>query len=100
MRVQEDGSEWLVTWAFRIDEAQASRAGYGSGTRIDKPLTVDSSFRGCPYCEADGFVQCGGCRRISCWFQGSDEWRCGWPGCGVTGAPTGTIENFDGGYGD
>jgi hypothetical protein len=97
IRIEEGRDAWLATWSFRVDESQFARSGYGRAAVVKSTLTLADSFRGCPYCEANSFVQCGGCRHLTCHRDGDREWRCGWPPCQVSGSPEGRISEFDSG---
>lgn len=93
MRIEErDPDEWFATWTFPIDEARASRAGYGDNTTIVGSLDIDYPFRGCPHCEANSFVACGVCFGISCWVHGARWWTCQW--CEAEGEPSGRLTTF------
>ena len=65
-----DGA-WHETWAFRIDAKRASAEGYGSQMLSGRVVT-DETYPGCPYCEAEGWVLCGSCGKLTC-AKGSVE---------------------------
>ena len=98
IRVEEGHGVWLATWTFPVDESKFARSGYGQDVRINSGLTLGNPFRGCPFCEANSFVQCGGCRHFTCYQDGNETWHCGWPPCRVSGRPEGAISSFDGGH--
>ena len=80
VRVQrmEDG-DWWRTWAFKINFQVARDEGYDRN-QIQGNLYATDEFPGCPHCGTHGFVQCGVCKKVTCW---TDETRmeCSW--CGV-----------------
>jgi hypothetical protein len=100
IRVEEGRGSWFATWTFPVDESQFARSGYGKAVRVKSGLDLADTFRGCPYCEANSFVQCGGCRHLTCHRDGARTWQCGWPPCQVLGRPGSVaISTFDGGFG-
>ena len=70
--------DWWRTWAFPISDRRAKNEGYDN-TPILGNMYATKDFPGCPYCGAKSFVQCGKCRKISCW-KGESSLPCNWCG--------------------
>ena len=84
IRVEKRENEWVRTWAFPIDEAVAKREGFDR-TKIQGALRAVDRYPGCPSCGDYDLVQCGGCKKISCYkingrYEGG-SFRCHW--CGI-----------------
>ncbi|MDR1149041.1 MAG: hypothetical protein LBK66_10460 [Spirochaetaceae bacterium] len=78
MRLEEQGGDWVRTWAFKLDEAAAKREGFDTETtRGTMRPTLD--YPGCPYCGGTSLNQCK-CGKIFCGKAG--EATCPW--CGTT----------------
>lgn len=79
VRIQkmEDG-DWWRTWAFKIRDHQARDEGYME-TQVMGNLNAVEEYPGCPYCGTKGFVQCGRCKKISCW-KNETSMVCPWCG--------------------
>jgi hypothetical protein len=58
---------------------------------VTGPFGFGPEYRGCPLCQASGYVKCGTCNRLSCW-PGSGLFTCGW--CGNQGVVNGEIESL------
>jgi hypothetical protein len=81
MRLEERGGDWVRTWAFKIDEAQARREGFNNeATR--GTMTPTPEYPGCPYCGLKPLIQCG-CGKVFCWNGHGSKATCPW--CGRTG---------------
>lgn len=96
MRVQQQGTDWIRTWAFPIQENVASQEGFDT-VRIQGSLNAIDEYPGCPYCETSGFFSCGVCKKLSC-YHGEEMVTCEW--CGNS-AQTSTVDEFEvkgGGY--
>ncbi len=79
VRIQRmNDGDWWRTWAFELQEATASREGYGN-TQVHGNLYCTKEYPGCPYCEADSFVRCGSCGNYSCWHN-EETVVCPWCG--------------------
>lgn len=92
MRTQKmsDG-DWWRTWAFPINEKKAHNEGYDI-TEVKGGLNPMEEYPGCPYCGTKGFVQCGRCRKLSC-YNGEEQIVCKW--CGNLMSNFVTSESFD-----
>jgi hypothetical protein len=96
MRVEKRGSDWVRTWAFKIDEARAKHEGYDT-VRINGSLDAAEGYPGCPYCGEAGFALCH-CGKMNCSSgfdvnsRGESELTCNW--CGATGTYSNS-DNFD-----
>lgn len=79
VRIQKMKDEdWWRTWAFKIKPNNAKSEGYDK-TPIQGNLNVTGEYPGCPYCGAVGFVQCGKCKKVSC-YNGETSLTCPWCG--------------------
>ena len=96
-RVQKmsDG-DWWRTWSFPLSDAQAKNEGYDK-TPIQGNLNATEDYPGCPHCGEYGFVQCGTCRKISC-YKGEATVTCDW--CGATSGVVTATSKFDVSGGD
>jgi len=82
IRIEKRNSDWVRTWAFKIDEAEARREGFDK-TTITGTLDKCHDYPGCPYCgEISGFVLCG-CGKLSCWNPGRKSIICYWCGMNI-----------------
>lgn len=79
VRVQKmsDG-DWWRTWAFKINEKKAQNEGYVSNA-IQGSLNKTEEYPGCPYCGSYDFVQCGKCKKLTC-YRGEAALTCLWCG--------------------
>lgn len=96
MRVQQQNSDWIRTWAFPIEEKTASKEGFDN-VSIQGSLQSTEDYPGCPYCKANDFFSCGKCERLNC-YHGEEITTCKW--CGNT-AQTSSVDKFEvkgGGY--
>lgn len=85
VRIQKmNDGDWWRTWAFKIKPHNAKSEGYDK-TPVQGNLYPTQEYPGCPYCRTNGFIQCGKCKKISCW-NGETSLDCPW--CGVR------MENF------
>ena len=79
VRVQRmEDRDWWRTWAFKISSQIASNEGYDQN-QIQGNLYATEEYPGCPHCGTDGFVQCGRCKKVSCWNQ-EKSLVCPWCG--------------------
>lgn len=97
VRIQKMNGDWYRTWAFKINEKNASDEGYDE-EQISGSLNATEEYPGCPYCGDDSFVLCG-CGKLGCYRNiNGDIYECPW--CGSRGRVTGA-SSFDisgGGY--
>ena len=80
-RIQKEGRNWLLTWAFDIDERIAAKEGFESQSTLKGSFITTDEYPGCPHCGARSFFTCGKCGKITCW-DCSDITTCAW--CGNT----------------
>lgn len=94
IRIQKmDDGDWWRTWAFKVDPEQAQREKFDQNT-IQGNLWYTDEFPGCPHCGAMSFVQCGTCKKISCFKGEEKEVPCLW--CGTLMQNITTVESkFD-----
>ena len=83
MRAEQRGDDWVITWAFPIDEQKAKREGF-TDNKISGSLKPVDGYPGCPHCGAmewflDTSYHCG---KMSCWDGGATTHTCPW--CGQT----------------
>lgn len=71
-----EDNDWYRTWAFPITPKRASREGYDR-TPVRGNLFITDDFPGCPHCGSNNFLQCGTCKKISCW-NGEEKMVCPW----------------------
>lgn len=71
-------NDWERTWAFEITPKIAKSEGFDKN-KVKGNLYATDDYPGCPYCGADGFVQCSKCKKISCW-DGEKNLTCAWCG--------------------
>jgi len=77
VRIQKmNDGDWWRTWAFKVKLEQAQSEGYDE-TQVKGTLKATEEYPGCPHCGAMGFVQCGQCKKISCW-HGEEAMVCPW----------------------
>lgn len=77
VRIEQRDNKWCMTWAFKIKEDVAKREGFEK-TRLSGDFCIAAGFPGCPYCGAQGFIQCV-CTKISC-YNGLEIAECAWCG--------------------
>ena len=85
IRVEKREGDWMMTWAFPIDEKKASSEGY-TNTQMTGSFCPTESFQGCPYCGTKEFLLCGNCGRVSCFHAGDQNASCQW--CNNSGTIT------------
>jgi len=73
---QMSDGDWYRTWAFPVSDALAHSEKYDQNS-IKGTLNYLEEYPGCPYCNTKGFVQCGKCKKISCW-NGENSIICPW----------------------
>ena len=78
-RIQKEGPNWRMTWAFKIDERIAQKEKFSSESTIKGSFIFDEEYPGCPHCGAQSFFTCGKCGKITCW-DGCDTATCAWCG--------------------
>jgi hypothetical protein len=82
IRIEERGTDWVRTWAFKIDEDKAKREGFDT-TKSSGTMHSLEEYPGCPYCGTYSLAQCS-CGRIFCWSKKTTgQTICPW--CGQTG---------------
>lgn len=86
MRIQKMGSDWVRTWAFKIDSERAYNEGYDKETTHGSFVPA-AEYPGCPYCGSDNLAQCS-CGKTFCFkkpeFQ-TKTIRLTCPWCGQVG---------------
>ncbi len=93
VRIQKmNDGDWWRTWAFKLNAEQAQSEGYDE-TQVQGNLNATNEYPGCPHCGTKGFVQCGQCKKISCW-NGESSLPCLWCGNNLTNMVTATSK-FD-----
>ncbi|MBQ8849517.1 MAG: hypothetical protein IJ011_04175 [Clostridia bacterium] len=93
VRIQKmDDGDWWRTWAFKLNTAQAQNEGYDE-TQVQGNLNETEEYPGCPHCGTHGFVQCGKCKKISCWKH-ETSMVCPWCGNNMSNIVTATSK-FD-----
>jgi len=93
VRVQKmNDGDWWRTWAFKIKPQHAKSEGYDK-TPVQGNLNPTEEYPGCPHCGSHGFVQCGTCKKISCW-NGETSMVCPWCGTNMDNIVTAT-EKFN-----
>jgi len=91
IRAEEKSRNFIsFTWAFPIADSSAKREGYDQ-TGLSGSVEFDNDYPGCPYCKEANFVQCGKCKKLTC-YAGDRTFTCAW--CGNQGEVT-TAESFD-----
>jgi hypothetical protein len=100
IRVEQQGNEWVSTWAFSIEENKAKREGFDKNTITGAFLPI-SGYPGCPYCRTFELLQCG-CGKMVCYNDaiknGSTSnsenisFKCPW--CGVLLQEIKIVESF------
>ena len=86
--------KWYCVWNFPISDARAQRENYSSQSVQGEVLIADE-YKGCPYCGARYFVQCGQCHKLSC-YKSTAECTCSWCDNHMTNITTGGL-NLKGG---
>lgn len=93
---EESRQQWIIDWAFALDETQARREGYDKSTAITGQFALDTSYPNCPYCEtAQSLFKCG-CGKIACWDSESRFVSCPW--CGEGGELGGAVSSMAAGH--
>lgn len=98
IRVQKFGSDWMRTWAFKIDASRAHNEGYDKES-VKGTFNATESYNGCPYCNSYGFVECP-CGKISCYKPEKKKKIRACPWCGESYGIV-EVDSFDlqgGGY--
>ena len=81
-RIEYIRNDWYRTWAFKINDSVAKNEGFDK-TPVQGSLDAIEGYEGCPYCHTFGFVQCGKCKKLTCW-NGETALTCGWCGHHMT----------------
>lgn len=81
IRVEKQESQWLMTWAFPLNEQKANSEGF-SKIMLSGNFEPDTKYPGCPYCGTKFFITCS-CGKISCYHEGDKIVTCHW--CGNSG---------------
>lgn len=81
IRMQKNGSNWNLTWAFPVDEKKAKSEGYDR-TDLKGTFIPAENYNGCPTCKAKAFMYCPRCSKITC-YHGESRATCAW--CGLSG---------------
>ena len=86
MRIQKMGSDWVRTWAFKIDSERAHNEGYDKET-TQGSFVPATEYPGCPYCGSVNLAQCS-CGKTFCFKKPEFQTRaikltCPW--CGQVG---------------
>ncbi|MDR1895297.1 MAG: hypothetical protein LBR10_00720 [Prevotellaceae bacterium] len=81
IRIEEQDSDWIRTWAFKTDLEKAHREGFDSEV-TSGAMQPSSDYPGCPYCGTMNIAQCI-CGNIFCGTPGKTTLTCPW--CGQTG---------------
>ena len=82
VRMEKINKDWFYNWAFEINPDVAKRENYNA-TTVKGNLIRDHEYPGCPFCQAQAFIICGNCGKLSC-NNGTDKlFKCGW--CGNEG---------------
>src|SRR5215510_4505669 len=89
IRIEQQGNDWVSTWAFSIDEDKAKREGFDK-TKITGAFCPIDGYPGCPYCGTYELLQCG-CGKMVCYNDAITKgktskaenmsFKCPW--CGV-----------------
>ncbi len=74
--------DWVRVWAFPMTERMLQHEGYEK-TSIRGSLNATPYYPGCPYCKTKGFVECGFCKKITCYHEESFL-ICAWCGKKLT----------------
>ncbi len=96
MRVQKADGDWIRTWAFPIKEGTASEEGFDK-VKITGSFHAADDYPGCPYCEGQGFIVCGVCKKISC-YHGEEISVCHWCGNSSRVTISDSLDVSGGGY--
>lgn len=85
--------QWIADWAFAVKETYASKEGYDRNTIIGT-FMFDTSYSGCPYCQAKSIYKCS-CGKVNCWDGQTNIVICSW--CAQTVTLGGQIEMLNAG---
>lgn len=80
IRTEKIDGIWVMNWAFKMTQSQASRENYLYNS-ISGIFDISTQYPGCPYCGASGFFQCPKCNSIICCNEGSTSANC--PKCRI-----------------
>jgi hypothetical protein len=90
IRIEQQETDWVRTWAFKINEAKAKKEGFEK-TKTTGSMTPTPEYPGCPYCGSMNLAQCS-CGKLFCWSSESTKAVCPW--CGQT-AEYQTVKTID-----
>lgn len=82
IRMEKRNNDWVMTWAFGIDEKKAVAEGY-TQVKMSGNFLAGQAFNGCPFCGNKRFTVCSQCGRLSCYDSKDSSVECAW--CGNTG---------------
>jgi transcription elongation factor Elf1 len=101
IRIEQRNTDWVRTWAFKVDSDKAKREGFDK-TKITSSMPVDDKYPGCPYCGSMEIAQCG-CGKLFCWHSKAEketlQKRAVCPWCGQEGDYS-TVEKLEFSGGD
>lgn len=80
IRTEKMDRTWVMTWTFRMTTHMAVNENYLHNS-IGGRIAFSNEYPGCPYCGAQGFYQCGNCKKIICDTGTESQVTC--PGCGA-----------------
>jgi len=82
IRIEQQGRDWVRTWAFKLDERKAEHEGYKADSKVSGSMNTTDEYPGCPWCGDYGFVRCA-CGKIGCSggivnSGACEEYTCPW----------------------
>ncbi len=88
---------WALTYGIKDDEfSRIVASGSASKKKVDfSNLRIGPQYK-CPYCGNDSFVECGVCKKLTC-YNGHELFECA--SCGNKGPVSGTIDSLKGSKG-
>lgn len=90
---EKSKDQWIANWAFAIKETYAKKEGYNLNTIVGM-FTLDTTYPGCPYCNAKSIFKCG-CGKVNCWDGMTSIVTCSW--CNQIGELGGQFETLSAG---
>jgi len=73
IRVEKKDKDWLMTWAFKMNEKKAVSEGYTEQKKLEGSFPLAENYPGCPYCGAKQLILCENCGKISCYHPEMGE---------------------------